>query len=88
MTSQRSSFRTSLPSLGSSSVALLWFAPLDGKCTAVGLDLVTRWSDRDRSEQTLGSPTFLGSPTAPMPCSSTPEGLVRQATSTNGHGLR
>ena len=87
MTSRRSSLRTSFPSLGGSSAALVWFAPFGGKCTTVGLDLVARWSGRECSEQTPGSPTFLGSPTAPMPCSSTPEGLAYQDTTVRKHGL-
>ena len=62
MTSRRSFLRTSLPSFGSSSVALAWFVPTAGKRAAVGLDLVTRSSCRDVAERTAGSPTFLGSP--------------------------
>lgn len=62
MTSRRSFLRTSLPSFGSSSVALAWFAPATGKRAVTGLDLVTRWSYRDVAERTAGSPTFLGSP--------------------------
>src|SRR5690606_40259557 len=44
MTSRRSSLRTSLPSLGGSSVALEGFAPAALQCPAAGQDLVTRWS--------------------------------------------
>lgn len=76
MTSRRSSLRTSLPSLGDSSAALVWFAPAASKRKAAGLDFVTRWSGREVSEQAAGSPTFLSSPHAPLPCSTTPDGLV------------
>ena len=35
-----------------------------------------RWSCREVAEQAAGSPTFLSSPHAPLPCSLTPDGLV------------
>lgn len=83
MTSRRPSCRASFPSLGSSTVPLLGFAPAGGVRPAGHL-YAGRPVPRHSSVQTTGSPTFLGSPDAPAPRSQTPDGPVRQAVAAAG----
>jgi hypothetical protein len=76
MTSCRPSRRTSLPSLGGTSVALVRFAPPADECAARGLELVTRWLPPGCTEETTGAPKFLGNPDCPSAhVQSTPVGL-------------
>jgi hypothetical protein len=76
MTSCRPSRRTSLPSLGGTSVALVRFAPPADECAARGLELVTRWLPPGCTEETTGAPKFLGNPDCPFAhVQSTPAGL-------------
>ena len=65
-TSCRPSRRTSLPSFGGTSVALVLFAPRRTSAPSrpgVGNPVV---SDRDVAEETAGSPKFLGNPDCPF----------------------
>ena len=75
-TSCRPSRRTSFPSLGGTSVPLVVFAPLADECTAEAWSWLPGISSRDVSEETAGSPKFLGNPDCPFAhVQSTPAGL-------------
>ena len=58
-TSCRPSRRTSFPSLGGTSVALVIML-LDGRVHRRGLELVTRFSSRELQRKLAGAPKFLG----------------------------
>lgn len=65
MTSCRPSRVTSLPSFGGTT-RLHLFSLSRGECHPVSLELVTRYSFRECSVETTGSPKFLGNPKCPF----------------------
>ena len=77
MTSCRPSRRTSLPSLGGTSVALVAVRSSADECAAEAWSWSPGISGRDIAEETTGSPKFLGNPHCPFAhVQSTPAGLL------------
>ena len=75
-TSSRPSRRTSFPSLGGTSVALVVSLP-SGRVNRRGLELVTRLLHPGIAEETTGSPKFLRNQLSVCTCSNpTPAGLL------------
>ena len=75
-TSYRPSRRTSFPSLGGTSVALVVML-LNGRVRRRGLELVTRFLHPGIAEETTGSPKVPGEPLSVCTCSNpTPAGLL------------
>lgn len=86
MTAQRSSRRTSFPSFAGYLVCMRYFRSRGDACRSARLELVTRslFFFPGMDEEAKGSPTFLGRPLVPSPCSLTPVDSSRQAVATLG----